>query len=189
MTHTRRPAAALLRRLGLLLAVTLTLILGSAGNASAHDVLIGSDPADGAELATPPAQVTFTFDQPVQNFNPEVVITGPDGQHRPSNTVTVTGNVVTGTFTDTAKGAYIAAYRIISADGHPVTGEVHFTLTTGTTAAAAPGPTSRPTTGSSAWIWIGLLAAALLIAAAIAIVIRKPASVSGDVTADAGRSG
>ena len=102
--------------------------VGLAGAASAHDVLISSDPADNATVATAPSSLQFTFDQPVQNFDPVVSLVGPDGRQYATGTPSVSGNVVSGTVDAGPAGRYTAAYRIVSADGHPVTGEIHFTL-------------------------------------------------------------
>ena len=38
--------------------------------------------------------VSFTFDQPVQNFDPVVSVTGPDGLHYQTGSAQVSGNVV-----------------------------------------------------------------------------------------------
>lgn len=110
----------------ILLAAVTSLVLS--GTSSAHDVLIASSPEDGSTVSSIPNEVTFTFDLPVQNFDPVVSLVGPDGKQYATGTPSISGNVVTGTVRDGPAGAYIAAYRIVSADGHPVTGEVHFTL-------------------------------------------------------------
>ncbi|HZI98915.1 MAG TPA: copper resistance CopC family protein, partial [Actinomycetales bacterium] len=47
--------------------------------ASAHNVLRSSTPADGAVVATPPADVQLTFDQSVVTLGTEVAVTGPAG--------------------------------------------------------------------------------------------------------------
>jgi hypothetical protein len=82
-------------------------------------------------------------------------------------------------------GQYHAAYRIISADGHPVTGEISFTLSSagaGTVTGSAPtgGTSPGAETGSSGglniWIWLGLGIAAILVVIAVAIALRRPKS-------------
>ena len=154
-TPRRRPAL----RIGLVAVLTALAAAGFAGPAAAHDVLISSDPADGSTVQTAPATVTLTFDQPVQNFEPVVTMTGPDGQSYQSGSPTVDSTVVTSAVGEiTQAGEYVIAFRVVSADGHPVTGEVKFqfagaalavestgagSAATGTSAAApAPGTTS-----------------------------------------------
>jgi hypothetical protein len=172
--------------------------VGFAGAASAHDVLISSSPADNATVTTAPSSLQFTFDQPVQNFDPVVSLVGPDGRQYATGTPSVSGNVLTGTVDAGPTGRYTAAYRIVSADGHPVTGEIHFTLagdgaaSPGTTAggataapsagdvgaspsaAAATAPPAATSSGLSAWLWIGLAIAAVVIAVAALLLLRRP---------------
>jgi methionine-rich copper-binding protein CopC len=179
--------------------------VGFAGAASAHDVLISSSPADNATIATAPASVSFTFDQPVQNFDPVVSLIGPDGKQYATGTPSISGNVLSGIVNAGPAGRYTAAYRIVSADGHPVTGEIHFTLAgdgggtpsgnagsppapvaggTGSSGAAvapsvAGSTTAAPATGGtssglSAWLWIGLIIAAIVIAVAAVLLLRRP---------------
>ncbi|MEJ7650814.1 MAG: copper resistance CopC family protein [Nakamurella sp.] len=140
MSGSRRRGS---RLLGPALAVVLAVLLGN-GVASAHAYLRSSDPADGTTVQTLPATVTLDFNETIQNFEPVVVVTGPDGNNYATGTVSVVGNAVsTAVSTDGPAGAYSMAYRVVSADGHPVTGEVKFSV-------VAP-PSSRPgtTTASS----------------------------------------
>ncbi len=119
--------------------------------ARAHDVLVASDPKDGAVLGAMPASVTLTFDQAVRRDFARLAVTGPDGAHYEQGEITVDGrNVSIGVRTGTPAGAYAIGYRIVSNDGHPVTGAVKFTVTGG---GAAPGavtaPTSTPAPGTA----------------------------------------
>ena len=137
----RRGAA----RFAVLLAVCLGAGLGLAGPAAAHNVLIASDPADGAVLQQSPTVISLTFDQPVQDFQPVVTVLGADGQRYESGTPSVDSTVVTQSVTTlTAPGPYSIAYRVVSADGHPVQGEVRFEL------AAAPVPASSAASSPAA---------------------------------------
>lgn len=155
--------------------------VGVAGPASAHDVLISSTPADGSTLAAAPTSLAFTFDQPVQNFDPVVSLIGPDGKQYATGTPTVAGNVVTGTVGTGPSGAYTAAYRIVSADGHPVTGQVHFSMSvsggaTGVAVAGAGAVAASSSGGLSGWLWAGLAVAAVLVVAAAVLLLRRPRS-------------
>ena len=173
----------MLRLVLLLCGIATLVLLGGAGPAAAHDVLVGSDPADGAALDRAPASITFTFDQPVQNFQPVIAVTGPDGRSQTTTGVQVLGNVVSAPVTLGAAGAYVAAYRIVSADGHPVSGQIRFTVATAGSApavsvaagpAAGPVPPAGRSGGLSAGLWIGLAVAVLLLAAAAVALIRRP---------------
>lgn len=177
-----------MRRFTAALAVVLTgvmaALIGSvftAPAASAHNVLVSSDPVDGADVAASLAKVTFTFDQPVQNFDPVIAVTGPDGQQYQTGEAQVSGNSVSSAVALGPAGKYIASYRIISADGHPVTGQIAFaSAAAGTATGKAPpnGAVTASSTDSSGglptWIWIALAGAAVVIAAAVVLLLRKP---------------
>ena len=149
-------------RVLVVLALTLLATLGLAGTASAHATLIGSDPADGATLQAPPTTVTLTFDDTLENFEPVVTVTGPDGNQYQSGATTIDGvTLSTAVLPLTAAGTYTIAYRVVSDDGHPVEGQVRFDLavpapvsqapvdTPVTTASASPTPTSSGSAPSS----------------------------------------
>ena len=158
----RRPAT----RLATVVAISLLGLLGFAGPASAHTELTGSTPVDGATLLTAPASVTLTFNEQVQNFAATVVVTGPDGQTYTAGDPTLDGTSITAPLTPLGSaGIYTVAYRIVSADDHPVAGQTTFAYAPipATSAAAAAGgpvpgssvqsadqPAQDPTTGPTA---------------------------------------
>ena len=100
----------------------------------------------------------LTFDQPVQageGLN-SVAVTGPDGKEWQGGSATVDSNVVTAPVRELGpKGVYTIGYRIVSADGHPVSGKLTFTLTregNGTPApVSANTNTARPGRADSRW--------------------------------------
>jgi methionine-rich copper-binding protein CopC len=146
-TPRRRPAL----RIGLVALLTALAAVGFAGPAAAHDVLISSDPADGSTVQTAPATVTLTFDQPVQDFEPVVTMTGPDGQSYQSGSPTVDSTVVTSAVGEITKaGEYVIAFRVVSADGHPVTGDVKFQFAGAALAVESAGAGSAETGTSAA---------------------------------------
>ena len=124
-------------------------LLAFAGPASAHAVLISSDPRAGADISVAPARVTLTFDEAV-GLRPGYlrVIDGtgrrvdtgsayhPSG-HDEIVTVRLRGGL--------GRAAYLASYRVISADSHPVAGAVAFTVGGAAPVAARPvGNTTDP---------------------------------------------
>ncbi len=175
-----------IRRGAAMLALLLLAMLGAAGTASAHDVLISSDPADGSTVATAPDRMTLTFDQPVQNFNPVLVVSGPNGNVYTSGPAIVDGNSVWAPLGRLgAAGEYRAAYRVVSADGHPVTGEISFTAAAsaaGTATGSAPADGQAigvPSAGSgsggpSGWLWVGIAVAVVAIVGGAVIALRRP---------------
>lgn len=179
----RRAIAALIATL---LAVVLSVV--GAAPALAHNVLVSSDPTNGAVLDTAPQQVSFTFDQPIQNFDPALKVFGPNGNDFTTAAPTVQGNTVSAPIAAGPAGDYRVAFRIVSSDGHPVTGEITFTLTEAAAGTASGTPTATPgdtgDTGQGAadasqggfggWLWAIVGVAAVLVAAAVAIAVRRP---------------
>jgi len=151
---TRRapaPAVVLAALLGLLLAVA-TLLVGLATSAQAHDVLIGTTPADGATTAVVPASLMLTFGAPVLAIGTVIIVTGPAGQVQ-TGKVVLFGNVVTQHLRPgSPAGRYNVVWRVSSADGHPVSGQFSFTArapSPGTPATTQGPPATTGTTSSS----------------------------------------
>ncbi|MDD7967545.1 copper resistance CopC family protein [Actinomycetospora lemnae] len=139
-TPSARPRRGVLAALltGLL---AFSALLVTAGTASAHDVVTGSDPADGATVPTAPTSVSVTFsDEPQGNLSTLTVV-GPDGAHHEAGPTTTQGQVVSVPVGPLPQaGRYEIGYRIISSDGHPTTGSVSFELTTPSAGSAASAP-------------------------------------------------
>lgn len=183
-------------RIAAVVAAAMLALLLSAVPASAHNVLISSNPADGAVLDTAPETVSFRFDQPIQNFDPVLDVFGPNGNSFATAGPTIDGATISVPMAAGPAGEYRAAYRIVSADGHPVTGQITFTLTeaaagaaTGTPttsanvpSAASPSEKGAPAAddagavsgGLGAWLWVGLVVVAILVIGAIVFALRKP---------------
>ncbi|WP_336213338.1 copper resistance CopC family protein [Nonomuraea sp. LPB2021202275-12-8] len=170
--------------------------MGIAPPAQAHNVLIGSDPKDGATLSAPPAQITLIFDQPVRQGYAQIGVTGADGSAWTDGAATVSAERVTVKVKPLkAAGAYVVGYRILSSDGHPVTGKIGFTLggaagapqdtgaapvQAGPDAGAAAAEAAANGGAGMAVVWI--VAALLVLAAGTAVALRR----SGTRPSDAG---
>ncbi|MBK9475405.1 MAG: copper resistance protein CopC [Tetrasphaera sp.] len=122
---------------------------GFAGeSASAHSALVSSTPADGATLASSPPVAQFVFNEKIQPNFLQVALTGPAG----ALTLvppTAEGATVTQKLPELAAGTYRTAYRVVSADGHPISGTISFTVkatpSPSPTVTASPRPTPTPT--------------------------------------------
>lgn len=158
------------------------LLLGGAGPASAHAALGSTDPADGTVLQRAPGHVTLTFSESVGLRDDSFRVLDPGG-HR----------VRTGAAghadgrSDTAgvalpdglgEGTYTVAWRVVSADSHPVSGA--FTFSVGkpsqTSAPVDTGPTEDPLTAGLHQLarYLAYLAAALLIGTAAFVALCRP---------------
>ncbi|WP_446216302.1 copper resistance CopC family protein [Micromonospora sp. IBHARD004] len=127
------------------MAIGLSVLL-PATPAAAHNSLTGSDPRNGARLAAAPKRIELRFLATPAPATTKITVTGPDNVPAAGGAPTFTGNRVSVPFKPGAAGLYIVGYRVGSTDGHPVTGEIRFTLTTGTPAE----PPSATTTATSA---------------------------------------
>jgi methionine-rich copper-binding protein CopC len=147
-----------------------------AGTASAHNVLIDTSPKAGASVTAGPTQIRFDFNSPVEQGENNITVLGPNGTHwERSETATVLGNSVSTPVAPLGPaGVYTASYRIISTDGHPVTGDITFTLTragtgrpvTLTAAASASGGGGMP-------IWVWIVAAIIVLGGVLFFVLRS----------------
>ncbi len=153
---------------------------GFATQAILHNQLISTDPPYGATRNAGPARVTLTFDLPAQRGFSTLIVTGPDHNQWQAGPAIENGTTVSAPVRPLGPaGEYTVAWRIVSADGHPVHGTYPFTLTTpGPHTTAAPPPnTDRPgsttpttDTGSVPWLW--LAGASALLAAGVAMLRR-----------------
>lgn len=125
---------------GAALLLALAVLLATAPRAAAHNALQGTDPADGATVATAPERITLTFDQPAQALGTEIVVLGPDGATVSTGAAELVDQSVSQALTAALPaGVFTVQWRVTSADGHPLSGEFTFTATEAT-AVAAPEP-------------------------------------------------
>jgi len=98
--------------------------------AEGHASLESSNPADGSEIASAPPTVELTFSEDVDSGF--VAVTAPDGTTVKTSEPRIDGVTMVADLGESDQhGRYTVAYRIVSADGHPVSGEITFTTTTG----------------------------------------------------------
>ena len=121
-------AAPALRILVALAVATLVVVI-SGSAASAHAVLTSSQPADGERLPTAPTSVTFQFNEPVKADLGGLKVVDANGQRVNTGTARTSGNSLTTSLQNgLPTGTYVASYRVISADSHPVKGAIVFAV-------------------------------------------------------------
>lgn len=110
-----------------------------------HSRLLKAAPADDSEVETA-EEVVLTFNEDVDPQFVKMTVVGPEGSETDGDP-TVDGRVVTQALAaDLPAGKHTATYRVVSADGHPISGKVSFT----TTLAPSPSPTATPSATPSA---------------------------------------
>jgi methionine-rich copper-binding protein CopC len=151
------------------------LLLALATPASAHNALVSTTPGDGDAVARTPAVVVLTFAEPAIALGTEITVAGPGGpvQLGPARLVdnTVSQDLQPGS----PAGTYRVAWRVTSADGHPVSGTFTFTARAAgrERPVTVPSPTQPGTSrtgGHSGWIWAGV---GLVAALAAAVILRR----------------
>ncbi|HWU10224.1 MAG TPA: copper resistance protein CopC [Streptomyces sp.] len=128
----RRPLAAV-ALLAALASLLFGLVLAGAGPASAHAALTGSDPQDGAVVATAPEQVTLTFSEQIAVDDDSIRVLGPSGERADDGAprdLTSGGAVRYGVqlHSGLPDGTYTVAWQAVSADSHPVSGAFTFSV-------------------------------------------------------------
>lgn len=132
------------RRLGLAAAATaLGLVLAAStavAPASAHDELVSSTPAAGDALDPAPTEISLTYSDNILEVGIEVSVTDAAGTEYVAEEPVVDGSTVTVALeSDLPGGSYQADWRVVSSDGHPISGTIPFSVTT-------PVPAEEPTT-------------------------------------------
>ena len=141
----------MMRRFTLLLAailVGMATVIAPGVPAYAHSALRESAPRDGAVLAEPPSEITLVFNEKLQGQFTTIKVTTSDGAVVDVEKARTDGaKAIQLLPAALAAGEYTVAYRILSADGHPVTGKISFRTKT----AASPSlPVSAFASGSAA---------------------------------------
>jgi methionine-rich copper-binding protein CopC len=153
--------------------------------ANAHNVLESADPGIGSSITSGPPYVSVTFNAPVQNGFTELIVLGPDNTHWEAGPPSIDGDTVRAPLRPLGPAAwYTIEYRIVSADGHPVSGASRFRLTVA--GGGTPGGPSAysggaliqpqdaanvavtPAAAASIWPWIVGAGAALILAFTLA---------------------
>ncbi|NEE03799.1 copper resistance CopC family protein [Phytoactinopolyspora halotolerans] len=163
--------------------VALTAVLAFAlgtPTASAHSSLVSSSPEDGATVEEQPGTVELVFNENVQDqpdFTQMAVLDADENEFHTADPV-VDGNRVRQDVSELPDGDYTISYRIVSADGHPVSGTIEFTMATGMSGDVANGDeaetASEQASGdgddSAAAIWSGIVIAVL---AGLALIVGR----------------
>ncbi|WP_442814040.1 copper resistance protein CopC [Streptomyces sp. NBC_00151] len=166
------------RALALLGSVLVLVLFGGVNGASAHAALTGTDPQEGSVLKSAPRQVTLTFSESIGLFDDSFRVLDPENRRvRTGEPEHADGRADTAGVTlprGLGTGTYTVAWRVVSADSHPVSGA--FTFSVGKPSATrAPLPPTAGDPASSALYDIARYAAysglALLIGAVTFVLV------------------
>lgn len=159
---------SLARRILLAISIMIIMLMGGAGVAGAHANLVSSSPADGTSVTPSPAKVTATFSERVTIGVGGLTVRNANGLRvdQGSSSVDAAGTTVSVALQPTLPdGTYVATYRVLSADGHPISASFLFGVGAGPIDANAA--SFSGTGGNRAWEIAGAVARFLMYASAL----------------------
>lgn len=107
-----------------------TALLGTT-TASAHAILVKSQPAKDEEVKVAPKQVDLWFNDPVRSEYKALAVIDSEGKRVDNRDVEQSltdGSHIHATVGELAPGTYTVRYRVVSEDTHIVTGKFQFTV-------------------------------------------------------------
>jgi copper transport protein len=153
------------RQLAAVVAILVGVLALGTGIASAHANVLSSTPSDGASLPSAPKEVSVAFSEDVSAVSGGLSVLNRDGKRVDDGTSHVSNGrtLVTGITDALPDGTYVATYRVLSSDGHPVSGSFIFGVGSG-----AVDTNARPTSsGDRFWEIIGGIARAIMYLSAL----------------------
>ncbi len=176
MTVDRRRLFAALA--GLLIGL-FCVLLGPSGPASAHAALVNSDPGNGTIVPDAPNKVTLTFSESVQLLPGKIQVLAPDGSRADQGQPTAQATTVSIPLrTGIGRGTYLVSYRVISADSHPVSGSLTFSVGAASTPPTATEPEANvdPVVRTLIPIgkWLGYVGLVLLVGPTLVLALLWP---------------
>ena len=132
-------------RVTLLAALVILFSLLLASPAAAHAELVNTTPANGEHLTRPPTEVKMAFTESVNLVKNGIRLIDQADTTLPTPEPTADRRTITWPMpADLPEGLYVVTWRVVSADGHPISGAFSFVV--GTSAASPAGsPTGTDT--------------------------------------------
>ena len=96
--------------------------------AGAHAHLGASEPADGSVITAAPEQFTLKFSESAHLTSLTLLKAGEHEPQKISPLPAVTNTLISIPAPPLGPGVYELRYRVLSADGHIMSGSVHFTI-------------------------------------------------------------
>ncbi len=161
---------------------TILLLFAAAVPARAHDQLVEAVPAEGAALQSAPTEVRLRYSAEVIPIGAELRVTDSSGTDWVQPDSKMVGDTVVQPLRPGAgTGQYTVRWRVVSSDGHPISGTYDYQVgTAAQTGAAQPAAEStesaaqstEPAQAGSSSRWPLLAGAAAVVLAAVAWIVR-----------------
>ena len=136
-------------RVATALAALLLAALVAAPPAAAHARLEASSPKDGSTLTATPPEVMLRFNEPVKDGLNQVSVKSGSTDVTDGDLELAGNTVYQPLKTVIDAGDYTITYKVVSADGHPISGSVKFTYAPPEGDQGAGEPTTSATSGTS----------------------------------------
>ncbi|WP_394279023.1 copper resistance protein CopC [Microbacterium sp.] len=160
----------------------LATVVAVAAPASAHDELLASTPTAQAQLHELPAEIELTFSAAILPDGAEIAVIDDEGDNRVASDPAIGTNTLTVALDepgDTSDAGYLVQWRVVSSDGHPISGTIPFAVGSvappaGDTTAAAPIQAATADAGTPIAVVIaGIAFAALVVALVVFLVLAR----------------
>lgn len=117
----------------IVLGLLVSLMFVAIPSAQAHEELVGATPAAGSSLSSLPNKVRLVFSDKLQSFDGKavnvIVVEDPNGEQIDVGDSVVSGATLSVNIRDQGGfGEFHVSYRVVSGDGHPVSGDYYFTV-------------------------------------------------------------
>ena len=153
----RNPGLGATLLAALLLSVGIS--LPAAPAAFAHDQLISSSPAPDERLDKTPAGIILNFSSPLLTLGHEVRVVDDNARNWAAAAPALTRETLTQPLPELPDGGYQVSWRVVSADGHPISGSYGFRVgNAAAEPAATAGPVESPGASPSAGVETGAAA-------------------------------
>ncbi|MDA1385452.1 MULTISPECIES: copper resistance CopC/CopD family protein [Glycomyces] len=161
----------------------------AASGAWAHATATKTEPASGALLDAPPSEVVVEFNEPVTPVDAATGVVAPDGDRADTGLTQNEEETTLHIAVDAdQEGTYLVGYRVVSHDGHPVSGTFTFSVGAETEAPSATALTAGTDPFVQALLygnrWFGYAALALALGAGIFLALgARPREVPAKLVA------
>ena len=178
---SRNPRSRLAAHAAALLIIIGIAVARPSGVASAHAELVESVPANGQHLAVAPTTISLRFTERVGVLDDAVrVSSADDGGQIETGAPKVDGSVVTADVPPLPDGSYVIDWKVVSSDGHQISGAITFAvgdaaMTSVVPAARSSGDSSSETTLLAIWRSLTYAGLALVIGVSVVVATLWPA--------------
>jgi copper resistance protein C len=110
-------------------ALAIIAVFAVSAPASAHDTLVGSSPAAGEQLEAAPTEVVLTYNASILPDGAAVSVIDAEGTEWAAGEHVIETNTLTMPLeADMPEAGYLIEWRVVSSDGHPISGTIPFAV-------------------------------------------------------------